>query len=283
MPTQKGLTIQILSKLRIGAGANNGTALVHRAPQDGALSHPNRAVATGAARRIVMIADLARSDVHMPTQTCLVLMFKAPQHSKRRLAAAIGDHARTAAQHLFACAAEDLADWRGPTCLAPAQTEDLRIAEELECQASTSVEQGAGNLGERIQHVNATLRKAGYERQIFIGIDCPALDSNYLARADALLAQTDVVLGPADDGGVVLMGVRGLWPPLADLPWSTDALRDALAGACKLAQQRVSMLEAHADVDLVDDLQQLPVRLSDDMRPARRRLCDWIESGSFAC
>jgi glycosyltransferase A (GT-A) superfamily protein (DUF2064 family) len=210
-------------------------------------------------------------------------MFKAPQHSKRRLAAAIGARARTAAEHLFACAAEDLADWGGPTCLAPAQSSDLEIARQLDCRVSTIVEQGTGNLGERIQHVNAVLSARGHEKQIYIGIDCPALDGDYLARADAALEDADVVLGPAEDGGVVLMGVHGLWPPLGDLPWSTDALQGALIAACRSAGHDIALLDAHADVDHVDDLQQLPARLSHDARTSRRKLCDWIESESFSC
>jgi glycosyltransferase A (GT-A) superfamily protein (DUF2064 family) len=208
-------------------------------------------------------------------------MFKAPEQSKRRLAAAIGDHARVAARHLFACAAEDLDDWPGPTCLAPAQDADLQVADDMNCHATITVAQGSGNLGERIQTVNAELHSGGYERQIFIGIDCPALTTDYLARADAALSSTDVVLGPADDGGVVLMGVSGLWPPLAHLPWSTDGLQDALISACCGTQQRVAMLEAHADVDLVEDLAQLPARLSGDARQSRQRLCDWIQSESL--
>ncbi len=219
----------------------------------------------------------------MQTRTCLTLMFKAPDRSKQRLAAEIGARAQTLAQHLFDCAVADLEAWPGPTCLAPAAAADLTFVEQLGYRADTCTAQGSGNLGERIARVNAALQAVGYTQQLFIGIDCPALDPDYLARADAALDKADVVLGPADDGGVVLMGVRGLWPALADLPWSTAALQTALIDACEHAGLRVTLLEAHGDVDRASDLQALPERLRADPRPSRRRLCAWIEAESLTC
>jgi glycosyltransferase A (GT-A) superfamily protein (DUF2064 family) len=219
----------------------------------------------------------------MQTQTCLVLMFKAPNRSKLRLAAEIGLRAHTAAQHLFECAVADLEAWHGPTCFAPADAQEMEFLRDRHCRADSYIEQGTGNLGERIGHVNAALHAAGHTEQLFIGIDCPALDPDYLARADAILTEADVVLGPADDGGVVLMGVRGLWPQLANLPWSTAALQRELIQACEQSNLCIGTLEAHHDVDRASDLQRLPDKLKGDPRPSRRRLCDWIKSESFAC
>lgn len=218
----------------------------------------------------------------MQTQTCLVLMFKSPQRSKQRLAAEIGALAQTAAKHLIECAIADLSAWQGPICFAPAQLRDMHCIGNRDFVADICVEQSDGNLGDRIAHVNRVLLETGYKDQLFIGIDCPALDSGYLIRADAVLRTCDVVLGPADDGGVVLMGIRGQWPTLTGLPWSTATLRDNLVRTCEQAQLSIATLEAHRDVDCAGDLKELPLRLKDDRRPSRRRLCDWINSESFA-
>ena len=218
----------------------------------------------------------------MQTHTCLVLMFKAPINSKRRLAAEIGARAQTVAAHLFACAAADLEVWQGPTCMAPAQASDLPFAREHSRAADIYIEQGTGNLGERIERVNQSLLDAGYHQQLFIGTDCPALDLDYLTQADSLLRDADVVLGPAHDGGVVLMGVRGQWPALGGLPWSTAELRSALIAQCQRSALQVALHAAHADVDTADDLQNLPSQLRDDQRPSRKRLRDWIQSEALA-
>jgi len=208
-------------------------------------------------------------------ECCVVLMMKAVAQSKRRLATEIGaERATQAAQYLVDCAREDLESWRGPVCLAPADAAHL-TALGSPSVAAVIVQRG-DNLGERINHVNAELVARGVERQLFIGIDCPALDVAYLERAAAALSECDVVFGPAVDGGVVLMGVRGRWPDLSALPWSTGALGRALAAVCVSAGARSAMLEPLRDVDTLADLLALGAPLAGDSRPARRALGRWL-------
>jgi len=206
---------------------------------------------------------------------CIVLMMKSAARSKRRLAAAIGDaRATQAAQHLIACAREDLESWPGPVCLAPA--DDAEATAFGPARVDALVVQRGDNLGERINHVNAALIDRGFGRQIYVGIDCPAIDFGYLEHAAAALVDCDVVFGPAVDGGVVLMGVRGRWPDLSDLPWSTEALCGALEASCAHAGARAAVLEPLRDVDTLEDLRALRTALDGDSRPARRALSQWL-------
>ena len=210
-------------------------------------------------------------------RTSLVLMLKAPERSKRRLAAKLGDAlAAEAARRLAACAVEDLAAWPGPSWLAPAEPGDLDWLGDAATDHSI-VLQGEGNLGARIARVAATLRHQGLDAQIFIGIDSPELDVGYLERAAAALEAHDFVLGPATDGGVVLMGARRAWPPLEPLPWSSRDLGAALESACRAAGASVATLEPRADIDTCDDLVRLRRTLAGDMRPARRALRGWLD------
>jgi glycosyltransferase A (GT-A) superfamily protein (DUF2064 family) len=204
---------------------------------------------------------------------CVVLMMKSAARSKRRLTERLGaQRATQAAQRLLDCACEDLAAWPGPRCVAPSAAD-----EELGAPAADAVVvQCAGNLGERINHVNDELLRRGFTRQLFIGIDCPSLDVAYLTRAAAALDDHDSVLGPAADGGVVLMGVRGRWPALAALPWSTAALCAALRAACTAGGSRSALLPQLQDVDTPSDLAALPMELRRDPRPARRALAQWL-------
>jgi glycosyltransferase A (GT-A) superfamily protein (DUF2064 family) len=210
-----------------------------------------------------------------PTGCCVVLMMKSAARSKRRLAARLGtERATQAAQRLLDCACEDLAAWRGPRCAAPSAADDQLGAPP----ADAVVVQRDGNLGERINHVNDELIRRGFARQLFIGIDCPSLDVAYLARAAAALDEHDTVLGPAADGGVVLMGVRGYWPSLAELPWSTDALCEALRAACAASGSRCALLPRLQDVDTPSDLAALRTKLRGDPRPARQALVRWLSA-----
>lgn len=208
--------------------------------------------------------------------TCLVLMFKAPNRSKRRLAAQIGAQAAAAAGRLFDCAREDAALWPGPVCFAPAEDEDAAwLSATIGDQPLVIPQQGPG-LGERINHVNRRLREQSHPKQIFIGIDCPQLDPEYLRAADAHLATYDLVVGPAHDGGAVLIATRAILPDLAHLPWSTPELLNALTSLARSRQWSPYSMHPLADIDTLEDLQAATASLRDDSRAARRALCDWI-------
>lgn len=207
------------------------------------------------------------------TGCCVVLMMKSAARSKRRLAEHIGEQRATqAAQRLLDCAREDLTAWPGPKCVAPSAIDERGEAPP----ADAVVVQRGGNLGERINHVNEELIRLGFERQLYIGIDCPSLDVAYLERAARELGDHETVLGPAVDGGVVLMGVRGRWPPLAELPWSSDSLCESLRAACVAAGSSAATLSRLNDVDTLGDLVALRMQLRADPRPARRELVRWL-------
>ncbi|HEX6999214.1 MAG TPA: TIGR04282 family arsenosugar biosynthesis glycosyltransferase [Gammaproteobacteria bacterium] len=206
------------------------------------------------------------------SRCCLVVMLKAPERSKRRLAAEIGPRATEAARHLYQCVLEDLAEWPHEVCFAPASPADPCPADA----AGLVVVQPPGNLGERIEHVDRELRRRGVGRPLFIGTDCIELDGGYLRRAASALDAHDVVLGPARDGGVVLMGARTPWPALGGLPWSTAALGAALHARCSSAGLSVALLAERGDVDTRADLAAARRRLAADPRPARRAFARWL-------
>ena len=119
-------------------------------------------------------------------------------------------------------------------------------------------EQRGGDLGERM----ATIVREGlsrYRAVILVGSDCPGLDEAYLLAAGAALTSTEVVLGPAHDGGYVLLGMRQYLPWLfTDMPWGTGrVLPETLL---RLQQRGVAykMLPLRRDIDRPEDLLHLP-------------------------
>ncbi len=101
-------------------------------------------------------------------------------------------------------------------------------------------------------------------------------------QAAADLIHHDVVLGPATDGGVVLMGARRAWPALVDLPWSTPRLYDELVRCCAQRELSVANLEPRADVDSVTALLAARNDLAQDLRPARRAFSRWLSQPNAA-
>lgn len=117
--------------------------------------------------------------------------------------------------------------------------------------------QGEGDLGARIERVMRAallLRPAA----VAIGSDAPALPPRLLEAAREALERHDAVIGPADDGGFYLLGLRqcaeGL---LSGLPWSAS---DTFARTIERLEERglrVQVLEPWFDVDRVEDLERL--------------------------
>ena len=117
------------------------------------------------------------------------------------------------------------------------------------------VQPAADSLGTRMAQAFATAFASGAGRVVIIGTDCPGLSAEVLRQAFAALATHDVVVGPADDGGYYLLGLRELQPALFEnKDWSTATVLSAtLADAARLGL-RVAQLPTLHDVDSGRDL-----------------------------
>jgi uncharacterized protein len=84
------------------------------------------------------------------------------------------------------------------------------------------VQQGR-DLGVRMAHAVDQTLAAGHW-PLLVGSDCPRLDAGVLVAAcEALVAGHPAVLGPAEDGGYVLLGLRRPAPELfRDMAWGTE-------------------------------------------------------------
>ena len=163
----------------------------------------------------------------MTVEPTLVVLFRrpAPGIGKQRIAVDIGAVAASEISgRLLECTLEDASDWPGPVVLATAEPRDTDWARSLLARECHVLAQPPGNLGERINEIDKRLRSNGHWKLLFIGSDAPAHNAALYLQACAALVSADVVLVPATDGGVTLMGARSPWPVLIDLPWSTHRL-----------------------------------------------------------
>ena len=214
---------------------------------------------------------------------CLVLFCKRPAlfQGKQRLATTIGaEQALEFAQSFLACALEDLTAWPGPVILSPSTPEDASWAATILSRDHDIIAQTGGSLGDRLQQVDQAARQLGHEKVIFIGSDHPALSAQHYREAREALQNNDVVLSPARDGGVTIMGAGCVWPDLTGLPWSTEQLGRALSNHCRDHGLEVSYISSSYDIDVAADLAPLCHDLKMDYRPARQalyhQLCDFL-------
>ena len=116
--------------------------------------------------------------------------------------------------------------------------------------------QEGDSLGERLTRAcRRELRRARYV--CAIGTDAPAVDRSLVDRAFSELVKSDLVLGPALDGGYYLIGMTGDWPALfRGVPWSTGDVLTATLERAQTLKLRTSTLPPLADIDTVEDLKR---------------------------
>jgi uncharacterized protein len=119
------------------------------------------------------------------------------------------------------------------------------------------VQQGE-DLGTRLAHAaRSALNRA--ETVILIGTDCPELSPDYLGAAIARLEHEDAVLGPALDGGYVLLGIRRMSSTIfEDMPWGSARVGELTGQRLDELGWRWSCLPALRDIDRPEDLAYLP-------------------------
>lgn len=179
--------------------------------------------------------------------------FPEPGVVKTRLARTLGAEAACAAhEELMAMTARTLLaaslgpvelwldSWRGDHAL---------LADIIARGAQGPFVQRGEDLGARMYNALADGRRRA-SAVLLVGSDAPTLDEAYLAEAAAALRSHDLVLGPAEDGGYVLIGTR--CPQRAvfnGIPWGTDGVLAATLAAASACRQSVVSLAPRFDVD----------------------------------
>ena len=88
-----------------------------------------------------------------------------------------------------------------------------------------------------------------------IGTDSPSLPCHLVAQAFGALGDSDVVLGPAADGGYYLIGVTRPHPGLFQgIQWSTSVVLSQTVARCRELGLRLATLPVWYDIDEIDDL-----------------------------
>ena len=114
-----------------------------------------------------------------------------------------------------------------------------------------------GDLGQRM-HQALAAALAGAEQAVLIGSDCPGYDVPYLEQAFARLQDHDAVLGPAADGGYVLIGLRRPAPGLFEgVDWGTHRVLEQTRARLQRLDLCWAELATLHDLDTAADLHSL--------------------------
>lgn len=118
---------------------------------------------------------------------------------------------------------------------------------------SKVLQQGT-DLGERIKHAFEFVFQT-HDAVIIIGSDCYELTTGHIDTAFNVLKEKQVVIGPANDGGYYLLGLRNNNEALfLDIEWSSSKVLDSTLRKVKAQGMSYELLPTLVDVDTLEDL-----------------------------
>lgn len=189
-----------------------------------------------------------------------------PGSVKTRLAASIGEQAAADLYRLFLKSVLDRGrqEFSGRRVLAyspPDQSSAFQALAGADWQLQA---QAHGDLGARMSHYFQTAFASDYSKVVLLGSDSPNLPPGTIASAFRALDSATVVLGPSEDGGYYLIGMREFVPQVfCDIAWSTGRVYEQTTA--RLARDiRWQALTTWYDVDEAIDLQRLRSELAND-------------------
>lgn len=124
--------------------------------------------------------------------------------------------------------------------------------------------QSGRNLGERLDHALTCYLQEGYRNAVIMDSDSPTLPVHCLALAFEMLDNgSDVVVGPCDDGGYYLIGMKAPHPRLLrEVRMSTPHVTSDTLALAALEGMQVGLLPTWYDVDDDRSLRRLYAELS---------------------
>ncbi len=126
-------------------------------------------------------------------------------------------------------------------------------------------QQEGHNFGQRLASAYRIIFEKGYKRVIAIGNDCPSLKTSDLLYAQKQLLGNEVVLGPALDGGLYLIGMtKAAFERIDfdDLCWQSACLSQKIKASCYQLGLPLALLAPAEDIDSADRLMQVIRSLS---------------------
>ncbi|MEO7209755.1 MAG: DUF2064 domain-containing protein [Chitinophagaceae bacterium] len=115
-----------------------------------------------------------------------------------------------------------------------------------------SDKQEGNSFGERFANALEHAFSLGFEKIIACGTDSPSISSTQFSNVAYLLKNTEMVLAPALDGGVILTGISAnayQRESILKIPWQTDQVFDSLKKYAEKISASLVIESSGEDID----------------------------------
>lgn len=189
-------------------------------------------------------------------QQALIIFVRRPEKGKvkTRLAASLGDDAALSIYHkLLHHTLEITTSTNADKVVFYAG--EIEEKDIWQRDGYAKRQQAEGDLGQRMSAAFDAVLGAGYSKVCIVGSDCFELTPQIIEDAFCCLDESDVVIGPAHDGGYYLLGMKTLHPQLfLGKAWSTATVFEDTMQTARQLNLTVKQLPLLRDVDEAADV-----------------------------
>jgi len=176
-------------------------------------------------------------------KTCILLFTRTPaQEAVYKQYSAQRNHNSLISRHLFQ------------------QAKALVQASGIPYIITTEQEQVGVTFGQRFTHAIEEAFRQGFQQLVVIGADSPALNQHDITKAVIAVENGQVVLGPAKDGGVYLLGLNAAQfdsKDFQEFSWQSSKVGQQLLEWLQRQCYTIQMLRTLVDIDTEASLRQI--------------------------
>jgi rSAM/selenodomain-associated transferase 1 len=210
---------------------------------------------------------------YRPDVLAIVAKYPRPGQVKTRLGASIG---YMEAATLYRAFLADLAarftrsaEEQGYSLRWACAPGSGRLQEIVGMDATVHMQRGV-DFADRLYHLAVDMEAIGAQRLVILGSDSPHLAESQVQEAFLAIEPGQVVLGPAEDGGYYLIGfdfTAGVPDFFRGIEMSTPRVLEETVARASALNFSVCLLSATFDVDGIDDLERLALKLEGTAAP----------------
>jgi len=119
------------------------------------------------------------------------------------------------------------------------------------------VDQGEGDLGDRMARLTSKAFAEGASAVLIVGTDSPHMPDSRLTRAVEMLGSFDAVVGPVEDGGYDLIAMNDAYTDLfCEIQWGSGSVLGQTLQRANKSAISLGQLDISFDLDTPEDLER---------------------------